>query len=73
MTPSCFVDLASSARWELRFASLFGGRGWSFPCDAAGCVDLDTLSEGARHNYLFARALIGREVAWPTVHLARGA
>jgi hypothetical protein len=54
--------------WELRFDSLFdNGRGWSFPCDADGRIDLDTLSECARNNYLYARALIGRDVRWPVV------
>lgn len=56
-------------RWELRFVSLFdAGRGWGFPCDAQGRVDLDTLSERARANYLYARAVVGREVALPAVH-----
>jgi hypothetical protein len=61
------------ARFELRFQSLFDdGRGLAFPCDAAGRVDLDALSERARNNYLGARALIGREFSMPrllvTVH-----
>ena len=56
------------ASFELRFASLFDeGRAYSFPCDALGRVDLDRLSERARHNYLFARAATGREFAWPQV------
>lgn len=57
-----------SPRWELRFVSLFdAGRGWGFPCDAQGRVDLDALSERALANYLYARAMIGREVALPAV------
>lgn len=53
---------------ELRFASLFQpGRALSFPCDAAGRVDLDTLCDRARANYLFARAVVGREYATPVV------
>ena len=53
---------------ELRFASMFDpGRGYSFPCDADGCVALDALSEQARHNDLLARALVGRELAAPAV------
>jgi hypothetical protein len=56
--------------YELRFRSLFdAGRGYSFPCDAAGRVDLDKLSERARSNYLFARAVVGQELAVPEVHL----
>jgi hypothetical protein len=55
-------------QYELRFQSLFDeGLGYAFPCDADGRVDLDQLSEQARHNYLFARALVGRELAAPVV------
>jgi|SRR5882762_4625867 len=54
--------------YELRFQSLFNeGRGWAFPCDAQGRVDLDHLSDRARSNYFFARTVIGREVAFPSV------
>lgn len=57
------------AAYELRFDSLFlEGRGLTFPCDAAGQVDLDALSERARSNYLYARAVIGREFRLPAVH-----
>ena len=58
----------TAGHYELRFQSLFReGRGWAFPCDAQGHVDLDTLSERARSNYLFARTVIGREVDVPRV------
>ena len=57
------------ARWELRFVSLFdAGRAWGFPCDAQGRVDLDALSERARANYLYARAVFGRGLTLPPVH-----
>ena len=50
--------------FQLRFRSLFRkGRGYAFPCDAAGRVVLDELGERARINYLFARALVGRNFA----------
>ncbi len=39
----------------------------AFPCDAEGRVELDSLSERARDNYLYARAVIGREFAQPQV------
>lgn len=39
----------------------------AFPCDAAGRVDLDTLDERSRRLYLFARALMGRDFAFPVV------
>ena len=59
---------AMTQGFELRFQSLFAeGRGLAFPCDAAGCVNLETLSERARNNYLFARSVIGREYMHPAV------
>ena len=55
--------------FEVRFASLFSqGRGFAFPCDGQGRVDLDALSERARNNYFYARAMIGREHGFPCVH-----
>lgn len=54
--------------YELRFQSLFdSGRGFAFPCDPEGQVDLDKLSDRARNNYLYARAMVGRELAFPAV------
>ena len=35
--------------------------------DASGTVDLNALSDRARTNYLFARALVGREFTCPAV------
>ncbi|MFO1330007.1 MAG: hypothetical protein U1F56_21855 [Rubrivivax sp.] len=57
-----------SARCQLRFESLFQqGRALAFPCDERGEVELDGLSDRARRNYLYARAVVGREYATPTV------
>lgn len=57
-----------TADYELRFESLFqAGRALAFPCDAQGGVTLDALSERALQNYLFARAVIGRDYASPVV------
>jgi len=54
--------------FELCFQPLSGvGRALRFPCDRAGMVDLDSLGERARCNYFYARALTGREFAWPAV------
>ena len=64
------MPLPQVDHYELRYQSLFNeGRGFSFPCDAAGQVDLDALSEQARRNYLYARAVVGREFATPAVRL----
>jgi hypothetical protein len=58
----------SAQRFELRFQSLFNqGRAMVFPCDERGQVDLDSLSERARENYFYARAVIGFEYATPAV------
>ena len=57
-----------SSVFQLCFRSLFDpGRGYAFPCDGHGRVDLDGLSEEARNNYLYARAMIGRELSVPEV------
>ena len=59
------IDLPS---FEVRFASLFRqGCGFAFPCDSLGHVDLDTMSERARTNYFYARAMVGCESALPHV------
>ncbi|HSB22795.1 MAG TPA: hypothetical protein VLE94_06750 [Burkholderiaceae bacterium] len=62
------LEPPDDAHYELRFRSLFNqGRGYAFPCDAAGHVDLDTLSRPALNNYLYARAVVGREFRTPAV------
>jgi hypothetical protein len=54
--------------YELRFRSLFNdGRAYAFPCDAAGRVDMDSLSQRALSNYLYARTVIGREFSMPAI------
>ena len=59
------------AKHELLFASLFhSGRGIAVPCDPNGNVDLDNLNERLRNAYFGARALVGREYAYPTVNRA---
>jgi len=67
MNTSAMSNQANS-EYELRFRSLFDqGRGYSFPCDSSGHVDIDTLSDRARSNYFFARTVIGREFLIPAV------
>ena len=57
-----------SASYELRYVSLFNqGRALSFPCDDQGHVDMDRLNDRARENYLYARAVVGKEFATPSV------
>ncbi|MBT9598970.1 MAG: hypothetical protein IV094_23530 [Vitreoscilla sp.] len=62
------LSVTTQPHYELRFQSLFNqGRALAFPCDAGGHVDLDALSERARENYFYARAVIGFEYAQPAV------
>ena len=59
---------SSQPAHELRFSSLHDpGRGIVVPCDESGRVDLDSLTERLRNAYFGARAMIGREYAFPTV------
>jgi hypothetical protein len=59
---------SATVTFQLCFRSLFqSGRGFAFPCDGNGHVDLDALSDRARTNYLYARAMVGRELSVPAV------
>lgn len=58
--------------FELRFQSLTDfGASYSFPCDGAGQVDMDSLSDRQRTTYLFARGSVGYALAAPTVAALR--
>lgn len=62
---------ATASHYQLCFRSLFTtGRGYAFPCDPHGRVDLDSLSERARNNYFYARAMVGKELSVPAVEAA---
>jgi hypothetical protein len=53
---------AAKSHIELRFLPRIGGqRRLVFPCNTAGHVEIDKLSEHQRIDYLFARALRGRD------------
>ena len=57
-----------TGHYELRFAGLFDrGRGYAFPCDPQGQVDMNAMTERARANYLFARAMVGNALCAPIV------
>ena len=65
------MNEATCREFRLCFRSLFdAGRGYAFPCDPEGRVDLDRMSERARNNYLFARGMVGRDYAAPAVEVA---
>ena len=46
-----------------------GDAGLDVPCDPQGRVGLDALTDRLRNDYFFARTLIGRLFARPTVLL----
>ena len=58
-------------QYELRFQSLVDGQCYAFPCNCAGHVDMDRLSDRVRNDYLFARALVGRDMAPPAMESCR--
>jgi len=58
------------AHFELRYRSFSSHRcSYAFPCDEQGQVDLDALTEQARENYLYARAMVGFDLLQPEVLL----
>jgi hypothetical protein len=66
------ANVGPASPFGLCFRSRFDhGRGFAFPCDREGRVDLDGLSERARSNYLYARAMVGRELTVPAVEAAQ--
>lgn len=59
--------------FELCFESLVDPRrNQSFPCDAGGHVDMDSLEQHMLREYLYARTVIGREYRTPRVRPRRG-
>jgi hypothetical protein len=64
------TEASTPRQYELSFRPLSeGGNAYAFPCDASGRVDLDGLTERARTNYLFARAMVGWALAPPAVRV----
>ena len=53
--------------YEITYQALFRGPSLCFPCDERGEVPLDVLSDSARENYLYARAMVGRDLQHPEV------
>ena len=68
MNASTTMASQGGRHYELRFRSLFDeGRAYSFPCDASGQVAMSSLSDRALCNYLYARAMVGRDYELPQV------
>jgi hypothetical protein len=56
------------ADFEIRYACLAREHeDLCFPCDCCGHVELDALSPQDAENYLFARAMVGRDYALPAI------
>ena len=56
--------------FQLRYDSLHqAGHCLAFPCDEDGDIDIDALPERARNNYFAARAMLGREFAYPVIEV----
>ena len=61
-------SITHDAHYEIRFRTLFDpGRSLAFPCDSEGHVDFEAFSPRARINYLYARAMVGKEFELPKV------
>jgi hypothetical protein len=68
--PRAACEVAACA-YLLRFVSHDDrGRDVCVPCDEAGNVDMNTLTERLRNSYLGARAMVGRGYSCPTVQPA---
>ena len=58
----------AGSAYYLFFGGLFPTvRSLLFPCDSRGRVEMDAMSERARDNYLFARAVVGCDYQPPVV------
>jgi hypothetical protein len=63
-----YDHLHAKQRVMLRFVARSDGKPClTFPCSAAGHVEMDGLSKQELNDYLFARALRGRDYASPVV------
>jgi hypothetical protein len=52
----------------LRYDSLFASEpSYVFPCDERGRVDLDSLNDRTRDDYLYARVVVGNALKAPYV------
>jgi len=60
-------------RYTLFFRSiLLAGRGYAFPCNAEGRVELQAMSTRLRQNYLYAKARVGLELLSPVIEVDGG-
>jgi hypothetical protein len=65
------LSKSDSSSHLLRFTCLHDrGRAVVVPCDEAGNVDIDALTQRLRITYFGARTMIGREYSYPVVEVA---
>ena len=71
--PDAFGGGGEEPTHLLHFEPLTAGdAGLDIPCDPSGRVGLDALGDKLRNDYFFARTLIGRLFAAPTIrHVPR--
>ena len=68
LAPRSQAEVVVGSTFELHFVSLNNpGRGVVVPCDAAGQVDMNGLTDRLKSAYLGARAMIGRDYTFPAV------
>ena len=66
------TETMDRTRFELRFQSLSdAGRALAFQCDADGRVDLNALDRATFNDYLYVRALVGRDFEVPCIRAVK--
>jgi len=63
------ADTRTAPALVLSFQAIHSSKRLEFPCDDKGIVLMDNLTERAKANYLYARAMLGREYLTPQVQL----
>jgi len=62
------AHMCAARHVEVRFEACAGpGSTFAFPCDELGHVDLDALPVRDRNDYLFARAMVGKNFFPPAL------
>ena len=61
------MNASTPHNFELRFQSFDRRQCFAFPCDPKGRVEMNLLSDRERINYLYARAMVGRDLAAPAM------
>lgn len=65
------MNESTVSQFELSFQSFDNGQCFAFPCDSNGAIDMDGLDHRVRNDYLYARAMVGRDLRSPAVRPLR--